>query len=79
MTHRAWRILVASFVFAALAAASSMIYANAVARESEHRWCGIVTTLDDTYQDTPPQSPTGKQIADELDKLRIEFDCPPDR
>ncbi|MCX5119205.1 hypothetical protein OG992_18630 [Micromonospora sp. NBC_00362] len=76
MTFRAWQTLMVALVFAILAAGSAMVYANAVARESERQWCGIVTTMDDAYAQTPPQTPAGRQIAGDIARLRGEFGCP---
>lgn len=77
--RRSWDLLAVSFVCAFLAAASSMLYANKVARDSQRQWCGIVTTLDDAYRERPPQSPAGVQMAQDIRRLRGEFGCPVDR
>lgn len=77
MTFRAWQTLVVALVFAIAAAAGSMLYANKVARDSQRQWCGVVTTLDDAYRQTPPQTPAGRKIAADIRRLRGEFDCPP--
>lgn len=50
-------------------------YANHVARESDRNWCSLISTLDDTYRQQPPRSPTGRQVADEVHALRIRFGC----
>jgi len=63
-------------LFAILAAAGSILYTNRAARESEQKWCGIVSTLDDVYSSTPPQTPVGKDMAEQLRKLRDDFGCP---
>jgi hypothetical protein len=73
-----WHMMVVSFVCAFLAAAAAMLYANRVAAESERKWCGVVVTLDDAYRVTPPQTPTGRQIAADVRRLRGEFGCPND-
>ncbi|MFC0029178.1 hypothetical protein ACFFMM_06525 [Micromonospora chaiyaphumensis] len=73
---RTTRLMIASFLFALVATISSMVYANAVARESVQNLCALVVTLDDTYRATPPQTPTGRQIADQVSKLRTSLDCP---
>ena len=65
-----------SFVCAFLAAGASMVYANKVARDSQRQWCGVVTTLDDAYRQTPPQTPAGKKIATDVAELRARFGCP---
>lgn len=76
MTVRAWQTLVVALVFAVAAAATSMFYANRVAAQAGQRWCGIVTTLDDAYRQTPPQTPAGRKIARDIRQLRADFDCP---
>lgn len=74
--RRSWELLAVSFVCAFLAAGASMVYANKVARDSQRQWCGVVTTLDDAYQVTPPQTPAGRKIAADIARLRDEFGCP---
>ena len=75
MTFRAWQAVMVALVFAILAAAASMAYATRVARDSERKWCGLVSTLDDAYQQTPPQTPAGRQVAADVHRLRGQFDC----
>ncbi|KAB1912087.1 hypothetical protein [Micromonospora sp. AMSO31t] len=73
---RTTRLMITSFVFALVATISSMVYANSVARHSVQDLCALVVTLDDTYRATPPQTPTGRQIAEQLRELRTRLDCP---
>ncbi|MFE9960108.1 hypothetical protein [Micromonospora sp. NPDC005299] len=68
--------MITSFLFALVATISSMVYANSVARHSVQDLCSLVVTLDDTYRATPPQTPTGRQIADQMSQLRTRLDCP---
>ncbi|MET8265930.1 hypothetical protein ABZU92_18280 [Micromonospora arida] len=75
MTFRAWQTLVVALLFAFLAAAGSILYTNRAARESEQKWCGIVATLDDVYSKTPPQTPVGQDMAEQLRQLRDDFGC----
>lgn len=63
-------------LFAILAATASILYTNRAARESEQKWCGIVSTLDDVYQGQPPQTPVGRDMAEQLSQLRRDFGCP---
>ncbi|MDG4799062.1 hypothetical protein [Micromonospora sp. WMMD980] len=79
MTFRAWQTLVVALLFALVAAVGSMTYTNAAARESERKCCGIVSTLDDAYAETPPQTPAGQKIATDIARLRSDFTCPPTR
>lgn len=75
MTVGAWQTVVVALVLAVVSAAASMVYANRVAHESERQWCGVVTALDDAYRQEPPQTPTGREIADSIAELRREFGC----
>ncbi|MDG4796226.1 hypothetical protein [Micromonospora sp. WMMD1082] len=76
MTFRAWQTLLVALVFAVGAAGASMWYASAVAAESQRKWCGVVSTLDDAYEVTPPQTPAGRKIAEDIARLRADFGCP---
>ena len=69
-----WPVL-AAYVLAIAAAGFSMVYANRVARESEHRWCGLITTLDDAYRSRPPGSETGRELAADIARLRRDLGC----
>ncbi|MCG5460859.1 hypothetical protein MED01_004285 [Micromonospora sp. MED01] len=75
MTFRAWQTLVVALVFASLIGAASILYTNRSARESEQKWCGIVSTLDDVYSNSPPQTPVGQDMAEQLRQLRTDFGC----
>jgi hypothetical protein len=76
MLRRSWRLLALAFVSAFVAAGASMLYSNHAARESERKWCGVVSTMDDAYRATPPQTPAGRKIAADIRHLRADFDCP---
>ncbi|MFG3418753.1 hypothetical protein [Micromonospora sp. NPDC048063] len=77
--RRSWHMLAVGFVCAFLAAASAMVYANRVARDSERKWCSLIATMDDAYRTTPPQTPAGRKIANDIRRLRNDFHCPPSR
>ena len=64
------------FVFAALVGVGSIVYSNRTAAESERKWCGLVTSLDDAYRSAPPQSPLGQKLARDIYQLRLDFHCP---
>ncbi|WP_344144294.1 hypothetical protein, partial [Polymorphospora rubra] len=68
MTQRGWQFLVGLLVAAltlvglALYTASRADVAAEQAREeSDRRWCGVVVALDQAYQESPPQTPAGRQ------------------
>ncbi len=44
-------------------------------RENDRRWCQLLTTLDEAYRATPPQSPTGQRVAADIHSLRRELGC----
>lgn len=56
-----------------------VVYTNNVVRESEQKWCSVVTTMDDAYASRPANSPpltgVGQRIADQMHRLRTDFRC----
>ena len=44
-------------------------------READRRWCGLITTLDEGYSVSPPQTEIGRKLARDIKSLRAEFDC----
>jgi hypothetical protein len=88
MTPR-YKIAVAVAVLVALVSApSAMFYANRVARQAEQRarqesldndrkWCSVVETIDGSYREAPPVTPTGKNLASAIRELRSSLPCPP--
>ena len=63
----------------ALTAGVAVWQARQAVHETEQRWCGLVSTLDDTYRTTPPQTEAGRRVAEQIARLRAEFGCPPRR
>jgi type II secretory pathway pseudopilin PulG len=59
------------------AAAQAERVARAAARESEQRWCSLITTMDDAYRIAPPQTEIGRKLAQDIGDLRLRFGCPP--
>jgi hypothetical protein len=69
-------VMIVVFVSIVAVGIGSVLYSNYVARESNRKWCGIVTTLDDAYTQSPaPTMPVGKRIAIEMKELRRDFGC----
>lgn len=63
-------------------AGGNVLYTNHVDNLAEHRnrerareICGLITTMDDSYQETPPTTATGKSIAAELHAYRTKLGC----
>lgn len=48
---------------------------TAAEREADRRWCAIVTLFDDAYQEQPPPTELGRQIARAMHDLRLSLDC----
>jgi hypothetical protein len=83
---RVWYAMTVTFVVTIAFAAASVLYANHAAeqaversneidRESNRRWCALLTTLDDAYKQTPPKTDAGRNLAAETVRLRREFGC----
>jgi hypothetical protein len=68
-----WAAMLASALGSGTAAVVISLHAQA---ESERKLCGIVIAQDDAYTDTPPTTPTGKRVAEAMDKLRRDLGCP---
>jgi hypothetical protein len=47
---------------------------NRAARNQQH-FCALVTTLDGVYQQTPPTTATGREVATEMHRLKIDLGC----
>ena len=82
LTTPRWYLLVAVVVSMMMLAAAGIVYTNwaiargaAAERESDRRWCQLLTTLDDAYQAAPPQTETGRRLAADVHKLRAELGC----
>jgi hypothetical protein len=70
-----WYALCAAFLSALVGSVAAIQYADHTRRESERKWCSVVTTLDDAYHSTPPQTPIGRKIAADLARLRRDLGC----
>lgn len=44
-------------------------------RTSEQKWCKLVVQLDAAYQQTPPTTLAGQNIANAMHQLTIDFGC----
>jgi len=64
--------MLASSLGAGTAALAISLHAQG---ESARKLCGIVVAQDNAYSLTPPSTPTGKQIAAAMHKLRGDLKC----
>lgn len=81
---RARTVYAAVVVFVTLVAVSllNVAYTNHVDRQAEQRniervreICGLIVVLDDAYQQTPPATSVGRNVADEIHRYRERLGC----
>jgi hypothetical protein len=76
-----WVAVIASslgFSLAAIGVSKVAIDREQQAREiADKRWCTIIVTLDDAYEETPPQTPAGQNVARAIKGLRGDLGCSP--
>jgi len=82
MTMPAWYTLVVSVLLLIVLGVGGVLYTNRTVsqqdkaeRANDQRWCKLLTTLDEAYQATPPQTPTGQRVAADIHNLRAELGC----
>ncbi len=63
--------LVALFTSSILMTMGSVYYTN----RTQEQWCDLLTTLDRAYQSTPPQTPTGQEVASQVHILTGRVSC----
>lgn len=78
----AWWTLAVSVFMLIILGVGGVLYTNRTVsqqdkaeRANDQRWCKLLTTLDDAYQATPPQTPTGQRLASDIHNLRAELGC----
>jgi hypothetical protein len=69
-----WGILM-TYVSVLIVAVFLFAYVNHAIAENNRKMCGLVTTLDGSYREVPPGTPTGIKVADEIHGLRLSYDC----
>lgn len=58
----------------ALSAVTLTVALNAADKNAQ-KWCGTLRVFHESYQDTPPQTPAGQKIRDQIDDLYLKLDC----
>jgi len=78
----AWWTLAVSVALLIVLGVGGVLYTNRTVsqqdkleRANDQRWCKLLTTLDEAYRATPPQSPTGQRLAADIHNLRAELGC----
>ena len=69
-------LAILALLVAAAVGVNSIVYANRVQRQSNRAWCDLVSTLDAAYRATPPSTPLGRQLAEDMHNLRVRLGCP---
>jgi hypothetical protein len=67
-----WAAMLASSLLCALGAVLIALHVNA---ESDRKWCSVVETIDRSYREQPPTTPTGKKLAADMASLRRQLHC----
>lgn len=70
-----WAAMLASSLLAAGGAVLISVHVNT---ESDRKWCSIVETLDSSYRQSPPTTPSGRNVAANIAELRRSLNCSPD-
>lgn len=58
-----------------LAVGVNIAYTKNSVTKSDREWCELLVTLDTAYSQTPPQSETGRKVANEIHHLRVSRKC----
>lgn len=71
-----WYGLLACLVSMVAIASATVVISDRTARESEQKWCRVLTVMTDSWKAAPPPSESGRRLAVEIARLRAEFGCP---
>lgn len=75
---RMWSAVVTTIVALAAAVVLSIGYTAARQRESDQRWCALLSTLIVPQPTTPPQTPQearGRRVTEQIRQLHRELGC----
>lgn len=75
VTGRLWYPMVAVLVSMVLIAGVTVWYVHREQKRADARWCDILAPLDDAYRANVPATPTGRDVAAAVHKLRLQFGC----
>lgn len=70
--YRDLAVLASSLVFSVAA----LVFSLHAIDVSERKWCAMMGTLDEAYSQTPPNTPTGKEVAARIAELNRSLECP---
>ncbi len=67
--------IISVFVCLMVGIIASFQYANYVDRQSNQKWCGVVTLFNESYKEIPPTTDLGRKISAAMLQLEGEFKC----
>lgn len=70
---KAWWSVLMVLVVALLVAGASVLYTSHAQRQSDQRWCSLLTRLD--QPGVPATTPRGRAIQDDIHQLRRDLGC----
>jgi len=75
VVRRAYAVSVIAFSVLALVAVmvANVAYTNRVQRESDARWCDLLTSLDQPQ--VPAETERGRLVQQQIHKLRADLGC----
>jgi hypothetical protein len=75
-TRPVWYSLLVLFVVILSTMVFNVWYTNHVQQVANQRWCALMVGMDDAYRQVPPTTPTGRNVAAEIHRLRRSLGCP---
>lgn len=70
------RLVLVSWLASSIVGAGCLVYTNRVARQSERKWCALITTIATAQKDAPPTSdPRIATYRKQIAKLRADLGC----
>lgn len=76
MTRPGWYWWLAVLLSSMTTGAIALVVALHANAESDRKWCSVVGTMVSSYDQQPPVTAAGKQIAGDLRNLRDQLGCP---
>lgn len=70
-----WAAMLASSLAVGVGSVMISVHVNT---ESDRKWCSIVETLNTSYRQQPPTTPSGRNVAANIAELHRSLNCPPD-
>lgn len=64
-----------AFVGVMIAMVFSIIYTNTVDTHTERKFCALLNQFAHVYEDTPPTTDLGRQVAAQYETLRQQLGC----